>query len=117
MTFYNNIKKSVYLDILCSVPQGPIMSPLLFLIYVNGLYKCSEKVNPVILVDDTNLVLSGINVDYLFSDMNCELNKISLYFKANKLSLNLTKTKYSLFHPASKKKKIFKRTTTLLENG
>ena len=54
--------------------------------------------------DDTNLFISSINVDDLFSDMNCELNKISLWFKANKLSLNLTKTTYSLFHPASKKR-------------
>ena len=54
--------------------------------------------------DDTNLFLSSINVDDLSSDMNCELNKISFRFKANKLSLNLTKTKYSLFHPASKKR-------------
>ena len=53
--------------------------------------------------DDTNVFLSGLNVDDLFSDMNCELNKISLWFKANKLLLNLTKTKHSLFHPASKK--------------
>ena len=53
--------------------------------------------------DDTNVFLSGLNVDDLFSDMNCELNKISLWFKANKLLLNLTKTKYSLFHPTSKK--------------
>ena len=52
--------------------------------------------------DDTNLFLSGINVDDLFSDMNCELNEISLWFKANKLTLHLTKTKYSLFHPALK---------------
>ena len=52
--------------------------------------------------DDTNLFNSGINVDELFSDMNCELNEISLWFKANKLSLNLTKTKFALFHPASK---------------
>ena len=52
---------------------------------------------------DTNLFLLGLNTDGLFSDMNCELNKISLWFKANKLLLNLTKTKYSLFHPASKK--------------
>ena len=66
--------------------------------------------------DDTNLFISGINVDDLFSDMNCELNKISLWFKAKKLSLNFTVTKYSLLHPASKKK-IFKRTTTPLKNG
>ena len=97
---YNNIKKSAYLDILCGVPKGSILGPLLFLIYVIDLYKCSEKLNPVMFVDDTNFFLSGINVDDLFSDMNCELNKISLWFKANKLSLNLTKTKYSLFHPA-----------------
>ena len=52
--------------------------------------------------DDTNLFLSDTNVDDLFSDINCELNEISLWFKANKLSLNLTKMKYSLFHPGSK---------------
>ena len=68
--------------------------------------------------DDTNLFYSRINVDDLFSDMNMELNKVSLSFKANKLLLNLTKTKFTLFHPGSKKKKkIFKRTTTLLKNG
>ena len=66
--------------------------------------------------DNTNLFFAGINIDDLFSNMNCERNKISLWFKANELSLTLTKTKYSLFHPASKKKK-FKRTINLLENG
>ena len=55
--------------------------------------------------EDTNLFLSGINVDELFSDMNCKLEKVSLWFRANTLLLNLTETKYSLFHPASKKKK------------
>ena len=54
--------------------------------------------------DDTYLFLSGINVDDLFSDVNCELTEISLWFKTNKLSLNLTKTIYSLFHPPSKKR-------------
>ena len=92
------------------------MGPLLFLTYVNDLFKCLGKLNPVMFADDTNLLLSGINADCLFSYMNCELNKISLSFKANRLSLNLTKTKYSLFHPASKKK-IFERTTNLFESG
>ena len=45
----------------------------------------------------------------LFSDMNCGLTKVSLWFKANILSLNWTKAKYFLFHPASKKKKKKKR--------
>ena len=39
---------------------------LLFLIYVNDLYKCSEKINPVMFADNTNLFLSGINVDDFF---------------------------------------------------
>ena len=81
--FYNNIKKSAYLDILCGVLQGSILDPLLFLIYVNVLYKCSEKLNPVMFAHDTNLFISGINVDDLSSDVNCELKKISLWFKAN----------------------------------
>ena len=100
---YNNIEKSVLLDILCGVTQVPILAPLLFLIYLNDLYKFLEKLNPIIFADDTNLFPSGLNVDDLFSDMNCEPNKIFLWFKANKLSLNLTNRKYSLFHPASKR--------------
>ena len=46
--------------------------------------------------NDTNSFFSSINVDDLFPDMKCELNKTSPEFKANKLSLNLTKTEYSL---------------------
>ena len=72
---YNNIKKSVYQDILCGVFQGSILGPLLFLIYVNDLFKCSGKLNPIMFADNTNLFFSDILVDDLFSDMNCELTK------------------------------------------
>ena len=54
--------------------------------------------------DDTDLFFSSINEDDFFSDMKCELSEISFWFRANTLSLNLTKTKYSLFHPASKER-------------
>ena len=53
--------------------------------------------------ENINLFFSSINLDDLFSETNRELNEISLWLKANKLSLNLTKAKYSLFHAASKK--------------
>ena len=99
----NNLSKSVYLNILCGAPQGSILGSLLFLIYANDYLKCSGNLSSAMFADDTSLFISGINVDDLFSDMKCELNKTSLWFKANKLSLNLTKTKYSLFHPTSRK--------------
>ena len=98
----NNINKSVYWGILVGVSQGSILVSLFLLIYVNDLFKCSRKLNPVMFADDTNSFLSGINVDGLYSDMNCELNKIYLWFKTNKSSLNLTRKKYSLFHPVLK---------------
>ena len=54
--------------------------------------------------DDTNLFLSCNNINNLFNDMNIELKKISNWFKSNKLSLNIEKTKWTLFHPAFKKR-------------
>ena len=52
--------------------------------------------------DDTNLFLTHKNVNILFNNMNTELQKISTWFKSNKLSLNIAKTKWTIFHPASK---------------
>jgi hypothetical protein len=54
--------------------------------------------------DDTNLFLSDKNINNLLSNMNIELAKVTTWFKANKLSLNVKKTKWSLFHSASKKR-------------
>ena len=83
-------------DIICSVPRGSIFGPLLFRIYVNDLFKAS---NPLMFADDTNLSLSHKNIDTLFDIMNVELENVSTWFKSNKLSLNVDKTKWSLFHP------------------
>ena len=53
--------------------------------------------------DDTNLFYSNNDIETLFSAINMELEKISEWFKANKLSLNVKKTNYALFHKSSSK--------------
>ena len=95
-------------SIICGVPQGSILGPLLFLIYVNDLHKESLILTPVMFADDTNLFLSNKDISKLFNDMNVELQKMSIYFKANKLSLslNLAKAKWTLFHSQKKKRLI-----------
>ena len=56
--------------------------------------------------DDTNLFYAEENIKRLFDTVNIELQKISQWFISNKLSLNVTKTKYSFFHKPSKKDNI-----------
>ena len=57
----------------------------------------------VMFADDTNLFLSHKNIDTLFVSMNKELENVSRWFKSNKLSLNVDKTKWLLYHPLSKR--------------
>ena len=57
----------------------------------------------LMFADDTNLFLSHKNIDTLFDSMNVELANVSTWFKSNKLSLNVDKTKWLLFHPLSKR--------------
>ena len=88
-------------NILCGVPQGSILGPLLFLLYVNDLPN-SSVLEPIMFADDTNLFFEHTHLRILFSMVNNELKKIYEWFNANKLSLNVGKTKYSLFHKPSK---------------
>ena len=77
----------------CGVPQGSILGPLLYLIYVNDIGKCT-KGNVLSFADDTSLVLSHQNPQTLYHNANLEINKLYNWFCANKLSLNAIKTKY-----------------------
>ena len=56
--------------------------------------------------DDTNLFISDSNIKNVFGGMNEELRKVATWFKTNKLSLNISDAKYSLFHSARKRKDI-----------
>ena len=70
---------------------------------MNDLYKASNRLMEVMFANDTNLFLSHRNIDTLFAIMNVELENVSTWFRSNKLSLNVNKTKWSLFHPLSKR--------------
>ena len=85
-------------NIICGVPQGSILGPLLFIIYVNDLCQTPEFLKPIMFADDTNLFCKSKTVKTLFLKANIELQKISEWFQANKLSLNEDKTRFTLFH-------------------
>jgi hypothetical protein len=94
--FENN--KSVKRKISCGVPQGSILGPLLYLIYVNDIDKaCNGKI--ISFADDTTMLVSDSNLANLYSNANTYVNDLYVWFCANQLSLNAKKTKYILIRP------------------
>lgn len=86
----------------CGVPQGSILGPLHFIIYINDLENSSKTLHKVIFADDTNLFLSHKNEFELQKLLNKELQNVDNWFKVNKLSINTSKTNYIIFCPNKK---------------
>ena len=93
---YNGAKSSKKI-IKCGVPQGSILGPLLFLVYINDLSNVCKYMMPLLFADDTNLFKCGKNASKLQDEVNQELNCISEWLKMNKLSLNIKKTHFMIF--------------------
>ena len=96
-------RKSDVLDIKCGVPQGSILGPLLFIIYINEICHISDLLFKIVYADDTCVLINGQDIGKLVEILNTELEKINSWLKANKLSLNAQKTYYIVFHRAKLK--------------
>jgi hypothetical protein len=94
--------KSGFQNIICGVPQGSILDPLLYLIYVNDISKFTNG-HIISFVDDTSLYVSDSDLEELFNQANSKFAELFDWFCAKLLSLNPTETKYTVFRPRSKK--------------
>ena len=98
----NNEENTELETIMCVVPQGSIVRSLLFVLYVNDLKNASNFKDLIIFTDDIDLFLAHKDISYLFETANLQLERINQWFISNKLSLNVSKTKYSFFQKPSK---------------
>ena len=99
--------KSVNQSLRTGVPQGSVLGPLLFLIYMNDIPNASSLLKFILFADDTSL-LDTINLSispentFDSEKLNKELSKIYDWLAVNKLSLNISKTKFMIFHHRNK---------------
>ena len=97
-----NSYKSNYELIKCGVPQGSILGPLLFLLYINDLSSVSEACFSILFADDTNMFITGHNVNEMCNQLNADLFRVQEWLHCNKLSINVLKTHYMIFTPRNK---------------
>eukprot|EP00732_Lithocolla_globosa_P000923 Lithocolla_globosa_v1_NODE_367_length_4285_cov_70.186525.p1 type:complete len:635 gc:universal NODE_367_length_4285_cov_70.186525:1647-3551(+) len=94
--------KSDPMKITCGVPQGSILGSLLFILYINDLPNALTHSQPLMFADDTTLLATHSNITQLQKNALEDLNSVSIWCKANLLTLNTSKTAYLLFSGANK---------------
>ena len=94
---YINDSNSDCLDVKCGVPQGSILGPALFILYVNDMCNVSKSLKSILFADDTNLFYAGKDLDEVCKIVSRELNIFHIWLQVNKLSLNVAKTNFMIF--------------------
>lgn len=102
-------------ELTCGVPQGSILGPTLFLIYINDLHTSLTYLEPILYADDTNLFLESKNLNDLLPEINHDLQSLSKWCIRNKLTINLEKTSYVVLKNAQNKYQF--KTDSLYLNG
>ncbi len=95
-TYVNSVKSEI-MKISCGVPQGSVLGPLLFLVYMNDIGNVIENQKIKLFADDTNLFVAGQSVKEAADLANKYIDKLYNWLLANKLSLNIDKTCYMVF--------------------
>ena len=94
---------SAVLTITHGVPQGSVLVPLLFLIYINDLHNVIKHSSMYHFADGTNLLYSNSSLKLINKYINHDLKLIVHWLRANRISLNVSKTEIVLFQPKNKK--------------
>ena len=92
----NNIVSSE-LTTRCGVPQGSILGPLLFIVYINDLNEILSETKANLYADDTAVYISGSNYIEVILALRIEMDNIVQWLRLNKLTLNVSKTKLMIF--------------------
>ena len=108
------LEYSDYMDIKYGTPQGSCLGPLIFLIFTNDLYRHLVYSSAILFADDTTLHKTHRNLNYLRWCVEDDLNTMSDWFAANKLTLNLDKTVCILFQKNTNKIQIALKINNIL---
>ena len=98
-----NNHKSKTLPINYGVPQGSVLGPLLFLLYVNDIQNCIDKKKIKLFADDTGVFMFGPSLQALIQESSNNMSKLYEWFLKNNLALSLEKTNFIIFHGKRKK--------------
>ena len=109
-SYLNNRKQYVHLEnsksqtrpISCGVPQGSVLGPLLFILFINDLYKCCPDGKVRLFADDTTIFFHKDNINDIITTGKTIMTQLATWLKANKLTLNADKSSFTIFKSSRK---------------